>query len=91
MALHEQMSEEPQVYKRFMKDLLIQGLIKLYEKEVTLRCRESDVDVLESVVEEAVNEYKELMLTECKALEGQTDIKCKVTVDRKRHLPEWDE
>ena len=51
-----------------MKELLVQGLIKLYEKEVTIRCRASDVGLLDSVVDEAVGEYKELMLKECKAL-----------------------
>jgi len=90
-ALYEKMQEDPETYRKLMKDLLVQGLIKLYEKEVTLRCRESDVEVLESVMDEAVAEYKQLMLSECKALQGQTEIKCKVTVDRKRHLPEWDE
>ena len=61
-VMHDKLKEDQGVYKNLLKDLLVQGLIKLYEKEVTLRCRESDVDLLESVIDEAVSEYKQLML-----------------------------
>ena len=79
------------MYRDLLKNLLVQGLIKLYEKEVKLRCRESDVEVLDSVIGEAVAEYKKLMLEQCKALADRDDIKCKVSIDKKRFLPEWDE
>ena len=90
-VMHDKLKEDQGVYKNLLKDLLVQGLIKLYEKEVTLRCRESDVDLLESVIDEAVSEYKQLMLDQCAALKGKSDITCNVKIDRKRHLPEWDE
>lgn len=76
-------------YAQLLKNLLIQGLIKLIEPRVVLRCRKSDVDALESVIEEAVATYKNLMLSQVKALEGKGDIPCTVTVDQKNHLPEY--
>ena len=51
--------------------------------------RESDVDIIESILEEAIEEYKAKMLAEVKALEGKDDIPAKVTIDRKTFLPEW--
>ena len=50
-------------YKEFLRKLLIQGLIKLHEQKVSLRCRKSDVGVLKSVIGPACEEYKEMMLT----------------------------
>ena len=50
------------MHKALLQNLLVQGLIKLYEKEVILRCRASDVELIESIIEPAVEEYKKLML-----------------------------
>ena len=58
---------------------------------MTLRCRESDVGILSSIVDEAVSEYKEKMLSQVQALEGKSDIPCTVTVDDKNFLPEFNE
>ena len=66
-------------------------MIRLIESNVTLRCREEDVDVLEGVIDDAVSEYKSLMLAEVKALEGRDDIPCNVKVDKKNFLPSWNE
>ena len=41
-------------YAALLKNLLIQGLIKLIEPKVTLRCRQSDVQTLSGVIDEAV-------------------------------------
>lgn len=56
---------------------------------MTLRCRQSDVGILSSIIDEAVQEYKDKMLAEVKALEGKDDIPCTVTVDEVRFLPEF--
>jgi len=51
--------------------------------------RESDKDVIASVIDDAIAIYKEKMLAEVKALEGKDDIPCEVTIDEKNFLPEW--
>lgn len=44
-------------YKTLLKDLLVQGLIKLMEGSVIIRCRQKDKSILESVQAEAIKEY----------------------------------
>ena len=89
--MQERLSSNEGEYAQILKQLLIQGLIKLIEPKVILRCRESDVDTLEGVIDEAVSEYKELMLSQVKALEGKGDIPCAVTVDKNKFLPEFNQ
>ncbi len=57
-ALHRRLESNPAEYAELLKNLLIQGLIKLIEPRVILRCREGDVDVLQSVIDDAVSSYK---------------------------------
>ena len=77
------------MYSELLKKLLVQGLIKLIEAKVTLRCRQSDVSILSGIIDDAVAEYKEAMLSQVKALEGKDDIPCVVTIDDSRFLPEF--
>ena len=42
----ERMSRDSNAYATLLKNLLVQGLIKLIENKVTLRCRASDVSIL---------------------------------------------
>lgn len=81
IAMQERLSRNSSEYSRLLKELLIQGLIKLIEPKVILRCRESDKDLLQGVIDEAVDEYKQLMLSQVKALEGKDDIPCAVTIN----------
>lgn len=90
-AMQDRMASNRSEYSALLKSLLVQGLIKLIEPKVTLRCRESDHSLLEAVVEEAIAEYKQLMLSQVKALEGKDDIPCVVTIDDKNRLPEYNE
>ena len=55
VSLATRMQEDSDAYAELLKKLLVQGLIKLIEPKVTLRCREGDVDLLEGVVEDAVS------------------------------------
>ena len=90
-AMQERMSSNRTEYSALLKQLLIQGLIKLIEPKVTLRCRESDHSLLAAVIDDAVSEYKQLMLAQVKALEGKEDIPCTVTIDENNRLPEYNE
>ena len=90
-AMQERMSSNRTEYSALLKQLLVQGLIKLIEPKVALRCRESDHSLLAAVIDDAVSEYKQLMLSQVKALEGKTDIPCTVTIDENNRLPEYNE
>eukprot|EP01018_Ginkgo_biloba_P016024 Gb_10139 [translate_table: standard] len=50
-------SEDHHTYKRLLKDLIVQGLLRLKEPAVLLRCRQSDWWLVESVLEEVKEEY----------------------------------
>ena len=90
-AMQDRMTSNRSEYSALLKQLLVQGLIKLIEPKVTLRCRESDHSLLAAVIDDAVSEYKQLMLSQVKALEGKTDIPCVVTIDENNRLPEYNE
>ena len=89
VQMHENLSSNPDEYRRLLKELLVQGLIKMIEPTVWLKVRESDLDLVREVVDEAIEEYKAVMLKEVAVLEGKTDIPCTVNVDDKSFLPEW--
>ncbi|XP_022983531.1 V-type proton ATPase subunit E-like [Cucurbita maxima] len=52
-------SQNEHVYKNLLKDLIVQSLLRLKEPAVLLRCRESDVHLVESVLRSAAVEYAE--------------------------------
>ncbi|XP_041029084.1 V-type proton ATPase subunit E-like [Juglans microcarpa x Juglans regia] len=52
-------SHDHHVYKRLLKDLIVQSLLRLKEPAVLLRCRENDLHLVQSVLDSAVQEYSE--------------------------------
>jgi len=50
-----------QNYPHLLQKLIVQGLIKIEEMDVTIYCRADDVAVVEQIVPAAVNEYVEIM------------------------------
>jgi V-type H+-transporting ATPase subunit E len=60
------------------------------EAEVVVRVRKSDEAIVQSIIEPAVEEYKAIMKKEVKAFKNK-DVPCKVTIDKARYLPEYDE
>ena len=84
----ERLSRDSNAYAALLKNLLVQGLIKLIENKVTLRCRASDVSILQSVIGDAVSEYQTAMREQVKALEGR-EPPCTVTIDEEKFLPEY--
>lgn len=61
----------PDVYKKLLKDLIVQSLIRLMESEVYVMCRKSDESIVNSVLDEAAADYKKLMAEKVKKLEGK--------------------
>ncbi|KAJ6865608.1 V-type proton ATPase subunit E2-like [Populus alba x Populus x berolinensis] len=52
-------SNNKKEYKKLLKDLIVQSLIRLKEPAVLLRCREGDRKIVESVLEDASRLYAE--------------------------------
>jgi len=77
-------------YKELLKNLIVQGLIKLMEPEVTVRCRKSDIALVESVFESAIEDYKAVMKKEVKHFHDK-DVPIKILMDKAKYLPEYDE
>lgn len=50
-------SEDHRFYKHLLKDLIVQGLLRLKEPAIILRCREADRWLVQSILEEAREEY----------------------------------
>ncbi|PON82495.1 ATPase, V1/A1 complex, subunit E [Trema orientale] len=50
-------SRDHHVYRKLLKDLIVQSLLRLKEPAVLLRCREADLNLVESVLESAAEEY----------------------------------
>ncbi|XP_020576846.1 V-type proton ATPase subunit E-like [Phalaenopsis equestris] len=46
-------------YKHLLRDLIVQGLLRLKEPAVLLRCREEDLEFVDAVLNEAKHEYAE--------------------------------
>ena len=56
------------------------------EGQVFIRCRESDVKIIESIQDEAIKEYREMIVSQVKRFEGKNpeDIPCQIVIDSKR-------
>merc|ERR1711991_1234630 len=63
-------------YKTMLKDLVLQGIIKLDDREVKINCRKADEKLVESVISEAVAEYTK-----------KTGAKVKASIDSTVYLP----
>jgi V-type H+-transporting ATPase subunit E len=63
--------------KAFLSKLIVQGLLMLLEPEVQVRCRASDVSLVQSVLKDAEAQYSKL-------IKDQTGVekKCALTIDK---------
>nr|CAB3471658.1 unnamed protein product [Digitaria exilis] len=52
-------SRDHQTYKKLLRILIVQSLLRLKEPAVLLRCRKEDLELVDSVLELARNEYAE--------------------------------
>merc|ERR1711904_464471 len=63
--------------KPFVTKLIVQGLLMLLEPEVEIRCRQSDVKLVESVLAEAAAQYSKIIKTVTNATKT-----CKLAVSK---------
>ncbi|KAK4803192.1 hypothetical protein SAY86_001395 [Trapa natans] len=65
------------VYKKLLKDLIVQSLLRLKEPAVLLRCRKDDVHLVKSVLDSAGEEYAQKANVHLPAIE----------IDQRVYLP----
>ena len=73
-----------------LKKLILQGLIKLMEEDVWVKCRKSDLATVQSVVEDCIKDYKAIMKKEVPRLRD-VNIQLVVHVSDEKFLPEYSE
>ena len=62
-------------YKKLLKELTIECMVKLLEKECFLKVRKEDIAFMKSIIKECENDYSKLMKKETKREYG-----CKLTL-----------
>ena len=62
-------------YQNLLKELTIECMVKLLEKECYLKIRKDDLDFIKSIIKECEKEYSDLMKRETKR-----DYACKLTL-----------
>lgn len=62
--INDHFQQHQDAYRTVLKELIIQGLIKLLDSRVVIRCREIDVSLVNDVLSEARETYQELMRSE---------------------------
>ena len=70
------LAEDNSKYQTILSNLITQGLFLLMEKDVTIRCRQKDRELVQQLIPDAINKYKQDL--------KQQDIK--VSIDDKNFL-----
>ena len=84
--LVKKIKSNPEEYKKILKDLLVQGFIRLLGDKVNVLCKKEDFDVVKSLIDEAKNEFLEKLKKEAKKSAQIENLE--VTLDEKYFLPE---
>ena len=72
-------------YRKLMKKLIVEGMIKMLEPIIYVRCLSRDTQLVESILSEAKSEFKSLLMKEGMPEEvGNVDLK----LDRRFFLAE---
>ena len=86
IQLSNKIKKNPEEYKKILKDLLIQGFIRLLDDKINVLCKKEDLELVEGLLDEAKNEFLEKMKKEAKKSVQINDFT--VTLDEKFFLPE---
>ena len=84
--LLKKIKNNPEEYKKILKDLLIQGFIRLLDDKINVLCKKEDFELVKSLIDEAKKEFLEKMKKEAKKSVQLKDFS--VTLDGKFFLPE---
>jgi len=60
-----EVTRDPNMYAQVLQKLIAQGLFQLLEKDVTIKCRQMDLKIVQSVFSGALEEYKQATNRDC--------------------------
>ena len=86
IQLIKKIKNNPEDYKKILKDLLVQGFIRLLDDKINILCKKEDLDIVKELVEEAKTEFLEKLQKEAKKNAQIENLQ--VTIDEKYFLPE---
>ena len=86
IQLIKTIKNNPEDYKKILKDLLVQGFIRLLDDKINILCKKEDLDIVKELVEEAKTEFLEKLKKEAKKNAQIENLQ--VTIDEKYFLPE---
>lgn len=91
--MKQQFEDDPDSYKELVKNLLLQGLIKLFEANILIRCRQEDVEIIQEVQDEVIEQYRDMIVSQVKMFEGKdpSEIPCNIMIDENNFLEGSDE
>ena len=84
--LTKKIKNNPEEYKKILKDLLIQGFIRLLDDKINVLCKKEDFELVKGLIDEAKKEFLERMQKEAKKSVQINDFN--VVLDEKYFLPE---
>lgn len=84
--LIKKIKNNPDEYKKILKDLLIQGFIRLLDDKINVICKKEDYDVVKNILPEAKNEFLDKLKKEAKKSIQLDEME--ITLDDKFFLPE---
>jgi len=81
--LIQKLSSDKQLYKELLKKMIVQGMIKLMEKELQVRSRKEDHAHIEPILEECAQMFKDIVKKET-----NVDFPINLILDKNNVLPE---
>ncbi|KAJ3429529.1 atpase h -transporting v1 subunit e1a-related [Anaeramoeba flamelloides] len=63
-----QISQDQEKYPKVLKELILQGLLKMMEERVILMCRKCDLGLVKKLLKGIIQEFKKLTKMDCKVL-----------------------
>ena len=84
--LVKKIRNNPEEYRKLLKDLLIQGFIRLLDDRINVICKKEDYEVVKSLIDEAKNEFLNKLKKEAKKSAQINDMQ--ISLDQKYFLLE---
>ncbi|CAK59852.1 unnamed protein product (macronuclear) [Paramecium tetraurelia] len=82
--IYKMIRQDERFYEELLKNLMVQGLIKLFEHEVVVRCLQRDIRHVRNVIEDAISEFQDILRKELNGLEFEV----KIDIDEDKCLDE---
>jgi V-type H+-transporting ATPase subunit E len=84
-ALSQRIKSKPEDYKKTMKNLIVESLIKLLDENVNVICKKEDVILVKSLLEPAKEEFLNLLKKNSNKFKN---FELNLTLDSKYFLPD---